>query len=682
MSKVHRIVNQQKQSSAINQNVANTTIKKQSLLLPLIIVFCIPVLLYVQTLSFGFTHFDDDIIITTNSTFLSDYKNISQAFATDAFMGKHGTFYRPLQTISFMIDSHVSTEKNPWMFHVSNIILLGLIAMVLFLLLKRLLLSVSLALFGALLYCTHPLFVSSIAWIPARGDLMLTFFALLSFLLLVKYISEKKPVLLYMHWVAFTVALFCKETAAFLPFLFVAYFYVFATNKHIDKTQTVVFLLYAVSGVVWFWLRSNATGNISNEAYELGFTAFTSNLPSIIESLSKFILPFDFAPIPAFSIVKIITGAVILGCIIFFSIKNKQRTTKEKLFCLLWFVLLILPPMIYKHPLIDYLDHRFFLPLIGILLLLLFLFPKEWLENAVIKKPWIPIMIIVAFSSITFIKMRAYASPMAFYNEAIAQNPQSSMAYNNRGRIKTDAGDKVGAVDDFNHALAINPNNELAYYNRGLVQTTLGNIPEAINNFNRVIMLNPNNANAYFGRGNAYNAAHNFKEAINDFSRTIAMNADYAEAYNNRGSAESNLGDKHAAIDDYNKAISLLPNYAVAYYNRGNAKSDLLDSRSAIADYTLAIGYNPNYEDAYNNKGIELVKIGNFQEAISTFNTVIAINPNNFEAYGNRAITKNEMHDYLGVIADCNVVLQLNPKDNIARDLKAMAEQKANELYH
>ncbi len=35
-------------------------------ILPLILVFCIPVLLYLQTLTFGFTYFDDDKIIINN----------------------------------------------------------------------------------------------------------------------------------------------------------------------------------------------------------------------------------------------------------------------------------------------------------------------------------------------------------------------------------------------------------------------------------------------------------------------------------------------------------------------------------------------------------------------------------------------------------------------------------------
>ena len=142
------------------------------------------------------------------------------------------------------------------MYHLSNILLLGLISCLLFLLLKRFLIPPKLALLSTLIYCAHPLFVSSIAWIPARGDLLLTFFSLLSFLFFIEFLQKEKIIYLFLNWVAFTIALFCKETAAFLPFLFIIYFFTFHTEKRFEKKYLFMIILYAVSGIFWFWLRS------------------------------------------------------------------------------------------------------------------------------------------------------------------------------------------------------------------------------------------------------------------------------------------------------------------------------------------------------------------------------------------------------------------------------------------
>jgi hypothetical protein len=227
--------------------------KKKITYFPIIIAFSIPVLLYVQTIHFEFTHFDDTHIISNNIAFLSDFRNVPQAFSKSAFILESSSFYRPLQTLSYMVDVKISGGNNPWMYHLSNILLLGLITCILFILLKRFLIPPKLALLSALFYCVHPLFVSSVAWIPARGDLLLSFFSLLSFLFLVELLHKKKTIYLFLHWITFTFALFCKETAAFLPFLFILFYFTFFFKERFEKRFLFNILLYAISGLLWFW---------------------------------------------------------------------------------------------------------------------------------------------------------------------------------------------------------------------------------------------------------------------------------------------------------------------------------------------------------------------------------------------------------------------------------------------
>jgi hypothetical protein len=320
---------------------------KKDTILPVIIVFCLPVLLYLQTLSFGFTCFDDNDIITNNITFLSDFRNAPQAFLKNAIMGEGDHLYRPLQTLSYMADICLSGENNTWMYHLTNILLLGLIACLLFLLFRKFLIPLKLAILSTLVYCAHPLFISSIAWIPARGDLLLSFFSLLSFLFFIEHLQKKKVIYLFLHWLTFTIALFCKETAVFLPFLFIIYYFTFSSEKRFEKKYLLNIVLYAISGVSWFWLRSIATGNFSIQN-EVKLIPLISNLQIIPESLARFFLPFDIALIPSFSLFKTLTGLGIIIIIIVIFFNNKERTKKEKVFCLSWFLFLLLPTILYK----------------------------------------------------------------------------------------------------------------------------------------------------------------------------------------------------------------------------------------------------------------------------------------------------------------------------------------------
>ncbi|MGD0709679.1 MAG: tetratricopeptide repeat protein [Bacteroidales bacterium] len=623
--------------------------KKNSSVLQLIIVFCLPVLLYLQTINFGFTDFDDNLIIKDNITFLSHIRNASHAFLTDAFIGKSNSFYRPLQTISYMVDIQLSGGNNPWMYHLSNIMLLGLISCLLFLLLRRLLIPPKLAILGTLIYCAHPLFVSTIAYLPTRGDLLLTVFSLLSFLFLIEFLQKKKIIYLFIHWVSFSIALFCKETAAFLPFLFIIYYFAFSAEKRFEKKYLFIVLLYAVSGIFWFWLRSKAIGGIvSNQNYTIELIPILTNLRTIPESLTKLFLLIGITPIPGFTILKTLTGFVIIAIIVVIFFRKRKVAKRRIIFCFSWFLILMLPPMLYKHPHIEYLDHRFFLPLIGILLFLLFIFPKKWLLKGDIKRSWLLIAVLIFLSSFTFIKSRSYSDPLIFYNSAISQNPNSALAYYNRGIFKKDKSNFQEAIEDYNKAIAICPTYVEAYFNRGIANTSIGNSQKAIEDYNKAVSINPN----------------------------------LTEAYYNRGNIKLEMGDKPGAIEDYNKAISINPNYAKAYNNRGIANYSLGNFQSAVEDCNNAIAVNANYAEAYNNRGIANYNLGNIKSAIEDYNKAIAITPNFSDAYYNRGFAKFKLIDLSGAIEDCEKVLQLNPNDETALNLKTTAQQELQKISH
>lgn len=520
-----RSQNQQNRNT-IKASTFGSNENNKSTILSLILVFCIPVLLYLQTVRFGLTSFDDDRIIRNNIEFLSHFENALKAFQTDAFIVKTSQFYRPLQTLSYMTDIRLSGGNNTWMYHLTNVLLLGLIACLLFLLLRRFLIPRKLALLSTLVYCAHPLFVSSIAWIPARGDLLLSLFSFLSFLFLIEYLQNKKFRYLFLHWVAVTLAFFCKETAVFLPFLFIVYYFTFPPEKRFKKNHLLIPTLYVVSGIFWFWLRSKAVGDFSNaigQDDKVGLMPFLSNLQTIPESLALFFVPVDIAPFQTFSLFKTLTGLAIIVSLSILLFRNKERSGKEKLFCVAWFVLLLLPTMVYKNELIDYLDHRFFLPLTGMLLFVLFIVPAKWFEKGNIRGSGLMLVIFAFLSYFTFTSSRPYADTMTFYNSATAKNPNSPLAFNNRGA---------------------------AYHNQGLLD-------KAVSDYTKAIELKPDYATAYNNRGNIYLNQKLNDLAIADFTKAIELKFGSASTYNNRGVAYSRLGLFDKACPDFRKAEEL-----------------------------------------------------------------------------------------------------------------------------
>jgi tetratricopeptide (TPR) repeat protein len=128
----------------------------------------------------------------------------------------------------------------------------------------------------------------------------------------------------------------------------------------------------------------------------------------------------------------------------------------------------------------------------------------------------------------------------------ISENP---IAYNNRGIIRRQTGDKEGALEDLDRAISLNSNNPIPYNNRGVIRFDLGNNTGA----------------------------------LEDLNMAIALQSNYAEAYYNRGLVKEKMGDRKEAIADYQLAITYQPNYGEAYYNLALATYDDTNPSSRVA---------------------------------------------------------------------------------------------------
>ncbi len=291
--------------------------------------------------------------------------------------------------------------------------------------------------------------------------------------------------------------------------------------------------------------------------------------------------------------------------------ENSTAVEHEKLFFLAWFVILVSPTMLFRHELIEYLDHRFLLPLTGILLFLLICIPPRWWNLIKNKMGWIMIGFVLVASVITYNKTLAYANPMSFYNAAVSLNPKSALAYNNRGSEKNTRGDYTSAIKDFDAAIAIYPEYEKAYTNRGFSKSSAGDKTGAIRDLDFALQLNNAAIDPYYYRGNAYLGLGKFQEAINDFDKFIALRPTNAEAYNYKGMAVGSMGNVPESIVNFDKAIALKPNYIEAYGNRFVARFYTKDYAGAIADCDIVLKLKPKDERALNIKSQSQIALQN-----------------------------------------------------------------------
>jgi hypothetical protein len=115
-----------------NKRPASVSFIKKNPIVYLLFLVIFPLVLNWKNITYELTTSDDTWIITNNYSFLSDFKNVFKAFTKDNFMSKKGiAYYRPLQTVSFMIDAQIPGEKT-YAYHFSNILYHILTVIVLF----------------------------------------------------------------------------------------------------------------------------------------------------------------------------------------------------------------------------------------------------------------------------------------------------------------------------------------------------------------------------------------------------------------------------------------------------------------------------------------------------------------------------------------------------------------------
>lgn len=488
-----------------------------------LLVFSIPFLLFLQSVSFEFTNFDDHLIIHHNHAFLSHSSNIPEAFTRDAFCREQGTFYRPLQLVSYIIDLQSGEPYSR--LHLTNILLFGLAVFLLYILLVGFSIPWQNAAIGTVMYGVHPLFVSVSTWIPSRGDLLLTIFVLLSFVLLTKYLQKRRTVFLVLHWFAFVFALFSKETAIVLPVLYYCYHRAFYPDIKINKRQVMIAAGYLFVVMLWLWVRTAAIGGDGNNSIygETGFIAVMGNLRTIPESVSALFIPADIDPIPSFSVFKTISGVLIILFLVLWIIRSKYSSKGILIFGVIWFAVFMAPALVFKSTDTDYLHHRFFLPLQGVLMLLLFLLQPLFARMNRYATGGIALILVVFLSLNSFSASKAYSDPETFYNTLIAENERSLIGYINRGA---------------------------AFLEKGLIE-------EAISDYSMAIALKPEHGDLYRLRGNAYLQLKRYDEALEDLNIAVGYKAADAETYNNRGVCFLYAGMINRACSDFQKAAEL-----------------------------------------------------------------------------------------------------------------------------
>lgn len=565
--------------------------------------------------------------------------------------------YYPLTHSSFWIDYHL-WGLNPFAYHVENVLLHGINAVLVWQLLRRL--NVTGAWLGAAFFALHPVCVESVAWISERKNTLSGFFFLLALFAAIEFWlprparedarpTNEPPAPKFGPWKFYWLALafyLCglwsktamaglpgvilllawwkrgwvrwKDWALVLPFLAlglgiglltVSIEHKFITDAaNVEEWKLSFGDKFIIAGrAIWFYLEKLCWPHPLIFVY-----------PRWVLHSSQ---PLAYLPLAAVGLV--------------FGLLWLKRNTwgRPTLMAAGYFVVMLFPALgfinIFPFRYSFVADHFQYLATIGPLTLAAA--GITWLlargKNAALK-PAIVCAILAVFGVSTWRQTGVYQNLEVLWRDTLTQNPGAWMAHDNLGLVLTEQRRFDEADAEYRKAIAIRSNDHIAYYDLGLKAAIQGNLDEAMDDFGRTIDLCPGFAMARYQMGNVFVRENNLDDAIHEYREALKTFPELVMGHFNLANTLARKGNVDDAVEEYNLTLKNDPDFAPAHASLGRILAAKGDIDGAIQQYRQALEIDPNSVEALANLANAFVSKGQLDNAITCYRTALQLDPN------------------------------------------------------
>ena len=530
-----------KQRKKKNQSNVEATVKPSAVAfdsrMQLFIIACSAMLIYLPTLSYQLTYYDDATLIENMSKFIIGRQPFFELFSQSVFGTSQGSgdyFYRPLLNLTFYFDSLINGNSLTG-FHITNLIIHAVSSCLLFLLFVKIKFNRQLAFAVTLIFTVHPALVQAVAWIPGRNDALLTLTALASILFLLHYAYNGKPFYLALHFLLFFMSLLTKETAVLLPVVF----YLTRRLDVNDKPKVAVSSYGLILGwvffiVIFFGVRSVVLGASVGMPITFAFENFIHNLPALPQYIGKLLLPFNLSVFPILRDTTYVFAIVTIVGLMYLLSVSKNLRKNYVLLSVGWLFLFLLPAILRTSA--DYesvfLEHRLYFPMAGFLILCM---ETDLVKNISMDKPVSKIIvagIIVLFAFLNIRHSNHFKDEYSYWFNAVSTSPNSSFAHKGLGTSYLTSGNSTNAIKEYETAIQLNPALKEVRNNLGRIYLNNGQLEKAGHLFDEELSINPSNAVCYYNLALLRLKQNSVKEAEVLIRKSIALDPEYRDAQN------------------------------------------------------------------------------------------------------------------------------------------------------
>jgi tetratricopeptide (TPR) repeat protein len=634
-----------------------------------------------RTLHYGFVNYDDDLYVYENPEVA---RGLTSNGILWAFTHVYAANWHPLTWMSLMLDGQFH-GLNAGGYHLTNILLHTLAAILLLLVLRQMTGSLWRSAFVAAVFAIHPLRVESVAWVAERKDVLSGVFFMLTLGAYVHYARRSWSAGRYgLVVLLFALGLMSKPMLVTLPFVLLLLDWWPLNRMRADAARQPVFRLdgwliprrvileklpllglVAASCAATLFAQTEAVESLEDVSMPLRVANALVSCVAYIGGMfwpSRLAIFYPFPPkvelmremIPAAILLLFISGGVFV----------LRKTRPYLLVGWLWYLVMLVPVIgILQVGSQARADRYTYLPQIGLYVLVAWSAAElcaGWRHRRVLLGGC-SMAILAALIFCARAQTSYWRSSESLWTHALACTTSNVFAENNLGAELLQKGAVDEAIAHLQKASQINPDDALACYNLGNALLRKGNVDEAIAHYQKALQINPDYAHAHYSLGNALFKKGNVGEAISHYQKALQINPDYADAENNLGNALRQKGSVDEAISYYQKALQTNPDSAQAHNNLGIALFQKGGADEAIAHFQKALEIDPDNAEGHYNLGCALLQKGKVDEAIAHLQRAVQINPGYAQAHNNLANALLQKGRVDEAIAHYQKTLQISP---------------------
>lgn len=520
----------------------------------------IGVIVYGNALGNGF-HYDDQFYIMKNEGIRS------LEYLPDIFINKSHynwdprviAHYRPLVTASYAVNYAWGGGLNPIAFHLVNLALHILTALLVAGLLSRLTNQPFVGFLGGMIFLIHPINSEAVNYVTARSSQMYALFYLLSVYAYLRFhppdgagsktvtgdgVGRKFELFAYsslgISFLAYVLSLLSKEMAITLPLTLFLYEWMLRRPRgwRASLTATLVPLAYLLAvALPYLAMRARLFGEALPSYWARDMVPqIATQTGVLVKSLWLFLVPINLTidqPVTLYNSLwawPVLGYTALLAVISYGILRWGVAGSREKriaAFMGCWFFVSL--SMIVIYPLNAILqENRLYLAVVGLIGLTALGGNYLWEWGRRRSVSWGHAMLAgitllgVFYGGLTIQRNTVWLDDISLWTDAAAKNPTSLVSIDNLGVAYGRASQWELAILQYQRSLLLHPNNPIALFNLGFAYNEQGNRKEAEERFKQAIQMSPQFFMAQYNLGVLYERQGRWAEAIEAF-RAVAQ---------------------------------------------------------------------------------------------------------------------------------------------------------------